>query len=279
MRLLAMLIALGLHRFVLDGLQLQDPPWVQRYLDWFRRPGPAVFVNGRHGAALLLAPPLLGVALVQDWLDAPLLALGLGTVAALWALGPGRVDRAAVAYVDARDRGDGIGAQRLARAICADEVPAAEPARSQAIARRLFVAANSRAVAPLAWFLVLGPFGAVLYRCAAMLDRQAAYVPPLAVPGALRLRALLDWPTARLTALLFGLAGDYPATRHAAPMVLDREVSEAAELLIRSGEAASGAYASDEDAVEVALQLVERAQLFVAAALAVLLLTVWAVAA
>jgi AmpE protein len=279
MRLLAMLIALGLHRFVLDGLHLQDPPWVPRYLDWFRRPGPAVLANGRYGAVLLLAPPLLAVALAQDWLDAPLLALGLGTVAALWALGPGRIDRAAVAYVDARDRGDGIGAQRLARALCADEVPAAEPARSQAIARRLFVAANARMVAPLAWFLVLGPFGAVLYRCVAMLDRQSAYVPPQAVAGALRLRALLDWPAARLTALLFGLAGDYPATRHAAPLPVGREVSEAAELLIRSGEAASGIHASDDDAVEVALQLVERALLFVAAALAALLLTVWAVTA
>ena len=278
MRLLAMLIALGLHRFVLDGLSLQDPPWVQRGLEWFRRPGPALLANSRFGALALLAAPLLAVALLQDWLDARLLALALGTVAVLWALGPGRIDRAAVAFVEARDRGDGIGAQRLARAICADEVPAAEPARSQTIARRLFVAANSRTVAPLAWFLVLGPFGAVLYRCVAMLDRQSAYVPPEAVPGALRLRALLDWPTARLTAFLFGLAGDYPATRHAPPLALDRTLSDAAELLVRSGEAATGSSAADDDAVEAALLLVERVRLFVAAALAVLALTVWAVA-
>ena len=243
MRLLAMLIALGLHRFVLDGLQLQDPPWAQRYLEWFRRPGPAVFANSRFGAALILAAPLAAIALVQDWLDAPLLALALGTAVLLWALGPGRIDRAAVTFVDARDRGDGIGAQRLARAICADEVPAAEPARSQRIARRLFVAANSRAIAPLAWFLVLGPFGALLYRCVAMLDRQSAHVPQEATPFALRMRALLDWPTARLTALLFGLAGDYPAARHAPPLAIGRETSDAAELLIRSGEAACGSAA------------------------------------
>lgn len=67
--------------------------------------------------------------------------------------------------------------------------------------------------APLFWFVVLGPFGAVLYRLSNTLDAMWGYKNPRFIAfgwTAARMDDLLNWLPARLTALSYVLLGNRP---------------------------------------------------------------------
>ncbi|MFT4196405.1 MAG: hypothetical protein QM601_00590, partial [Pseudoxanthomonas sp.] len=78
----------------------------------------------------------------------------------------------------------------------------------------VFDAALGRWFAPLLWFLLLGPVGAVLYRLLALGAGelvQAQALPPAQRAGAARLQALLEWPVAQLMTLAMALMGNFDA--------------------------------------------------------------------
>lgn len=176
----------------------------------------------RHGAAAwtLAVAPLVVVALAVEWL----LAQSSGALALLWGV--------AVLYVTMGFRqfsnyynnihallkdGDIAGARtQLARwrAEDASELTPGEVARV-AIERGL-VASHRNVFGPLAWFVVLGPAGALLYRAAAVVEEQwaARHVPEPGesqafAPFAQRAFAVIDWLPLRLTATSFAVAGNF----------------------------------------------------------------------
>jgi adenosylcobinamide-phosphate synthase len=72
--------------------------------------------------------------------------------------------------------------------------------------------ANTLVVAPIFWFLLLGPFGAMLQRLASVLDRLWGHrTPRFAEFGwaAARLDDLLNWVPARITALSYAVMGSF----------------------------------------------------------------------
>lgn len=176
----------------------------------------------RHGVAawVLAVAPLTLAAFVVEWL----LARANGALALLWG--------AAVLYVTVGFRqfsnyyneihtllrdGDVAGARvQLTRwrAEDANEFTSGEVAR---VAIELGLTASHRNVfGPLAWFVALGPAGALLYRAAAALDEQwpARGVPDSGEPQAFatfarRAFEVIDWLPARLTAAGFAMAGDF----------------------------------------------------------------------
>jgi cobalamin biosynthesis protein CobD/CbiB len=71
------------------------------------------------------------------------------------------------------------------------------------------VASHRHVFAVLFWFVLLpGPCGAILYRMAVFLDRRWGGKGEFGAT-ARRVRALLDWPAARLTAAAFTVVGDF----------------------------------------------------------------------
>ena len=93
----------------------------------------------------------------------------------------------------------------------ARELPAAEIARV-AIEQGL-VRSHRHVFGVMAWFIVLGPVGAIAYRLAALLsDRWGGAGGPEAGPyGEFAVRAfeIMDWLPVRLTAIGFAVAGDF----------------------------------------------------------------------
>lgn len=190
--------------------------WYDTWLRWLDgRLAQNEFWRGRYGIAFGLVPPLLAVAMFQIALDAPLLGLvGLlfGIAVLFYAWGPRDLDLDVDAIVEARD----LPARREAAARLSPGPDDAEDEHATALdgpalVEAVFRSALQRWFGVLFWFLLLGPFGALLYRLVALTaegePRRA--LPPDAAAGAQNLLILLDWPVAQLMTLSMALVGNF----------------------------------------------------------------------
>jgi AmpE protein len=178
--------------------------WFDDWLRWLGTRFPQGFWQGRWGIALALSPLLLATALLQWALDTPLygvvgLLFGIGVLFYCW--GPRDLDLDVGAIVDAPDAA-------ARQAAIARLSPNGGDIASLLTA--VFHAARRRWFGVLFWFLLLGAFGAVLYRFVAFAaEDDAALLPAENAAGAQRLLAWLDWPVSQLMALFMALVGDF----------------------------------------------------------------------
>lgn len=96
-------------------------------------------------------------------------------------------------------------------------VETSEAGVAQATVEAVLKQANSLVVAPIFWFLLLGPLGAMLQRLAAVLDRlwghRTARFSEFGWAAA-RLDDLLSWVPARITALSYAVMGSFEDALH-----------------------------------------------------------------
>lgn len=209
MNLIGIVIALAAERFLSRIRRWREYDWFGRYLRRLR--GPALFEalwDSSWGLLLLLLPPLLAVAVLQELLQGGILSLlGLGFAVAVlvFALGPRDLWDDVRELIAARQAGDDARAEALAAALCGRETAADDTD----LVRGVFLAGHERLFGILIWFFVLGPLGAVLYRLASELPAQARVLgaDEDLIEVAMRLHAVLAWVPLRVTALCYGLAG------------------------------------------------------------------------
>lgn len=189
---------------------LRHYDWYGRWLHWLdgRFPQDSIW-RGRYGIALALLPPLLVVGLFQLALDVPLLGLGgllFGIALLFYCWGPRDLDLDVEAIVAAPDLPARCAA--AARLWPEGEAAALDP---PSLVAAVFGNAQRRWFGVLFWFLLLGPFGALLYRLAAVSaeGEHAGKLPPETLRGARWLLSLLDWPVAQLMTLSLALVGDF----------------------------------------------------------------------
>ena len=165
--------------------------------------------QGRWGIAFALLPPLVVVGLFQLALREPLYGLAglVFAVAVLfYAWGPRDLDLDVDAIINAA----GAASRREAMATL---WPGSPPLTidGAALVSAVFQNALRRWFGVLFWFLVLGPWGALLYRLAALAS-EGSYsrkLPAEAAEGARILLQLLDWPVAQLLTLSLALVGNF----------------------------------------------------------------------
>lgn len=205
--LIAVVVALALgHAAPSFARSVRTYAWFGDWLRWLdaRLPGEG-FRRGRYGVLVALVPPLLVVLLFQVALDGALLGLAalvfaIGVLFYAW--GPRDLDLDVDAVLSAREPGARTAAaQRLGAASCS---PAA-------LVEAVFRGAQRRWFGVLFWFLLLGPFGALLYRLSALSaeSADAGALPAEAAAGARWLQAVLDWPVAQLMTLSMALVGSF----------------------------------------------------------------------
>lgn len=172
-----------------------------RVLSW-----PALW---RHPLILVLwwAMP---VWVVQDLIaevPSPVLATLISATVLLLCLGPRDLSEDIHRLQSAREAGDPDEAARLTRLLRVG-VPQPE-ASHRSLLGSLFIQSHERLFGVLMAFLIFGAAGALAYRLASRLPRQLREVHGecAAVRWAEGLHQVLAWLPARLTALLFGLAG------------------------------------------------------------------------
>jgi len=154
---------------------------------------------------LLLAPPLALTALIEQQIESPFVSLGYSALLLLLCLGPRDLADDVHDLLRAYAAGDEATTRRLARAL--QRGPTPDPSH-RSLVGAMFIQSHERLFGVLLWFFVLGPLGAVAYRIVSRLPRLLhgdGSTPASDFADALH--GLLAWIPARITALLFGLAG------------------------------------------------------------------------
>ena len=208
--LLAVVVALALgHLAPPLASRLRRFGWFRGWLQWLGSQFPeGSFWRGRYGIALALLPPLLVTGLLQRALDDPLWGLPglLFAIAVLFfCWGPRDLDVDVAAVLDAPDA-----ASRRAAAARLYPPGAAVRMDGGSLVEAVFRNALRRWFGVLFWFLLLGPFGALLYRLGALAaEADADLLPHETREGARTLLAALDWPVAQLATLSLALVGNF----------------------------------------------------------------------
>lgn len=155
---------------------------------------------------LVVVPPTALVWWGLGSIEGPIVRLLLSAAVLLLCLGPRDLAEDVHELLRARAEGDEVRAAQLARVLQRGPQPG-ETHRS--LVGALFVQSHEKLFGVLLWFFVLGPAGAVLYRLASRLPRfvddTAPFSPALKVAD--WVHAVLAWVPARVTALVYGLAG------------------------------------------------------------------------
>ncbi|WP_269792783.1 regulatory signaling modulator protein AmpE [Stenotrophomonas sp. Iso1] len=187
---------------------LRDWRWYGRWLQWWQgHTGEAT--GSRYGLVMAIVLCVLVVALLQWALDErvyglPSLLFGIVVLTLCW--GPRDLDRDVEAVIDADDAGArdvAISHLQAGGGSMREDAPSLVEATATDALRRWF--------APLFWFLLLGPLGAVLYRLLAqsLQGPQSARVSDAARHGGATALALLEWPVAQLMTLSMALVGNF----------------------------------------------------------------------
>ncbi|WP_372018206.1 hypothetical protein [Pseudoxanthomonas sp. 10H] len=191
------------------GASLRQFHWFGQWLEWLgSHVDEGGFWRGRHGIWLALLPPVLLVLLVQVALSGRLLGLAsllFGVIVLVCTWGPRDLDIDVESALDATEP-----ETRRARLDQLAPEPGVGVAEGPALPGLLMRSALRRWFAPLLWFLLLGPVGAVLYR----LVERAALAHAVALPaenvlGARDALRVLEWPVAQLMVLALALAGNF----------------------------------------------------------------------
>jgi membrane protein required for beta-lactamase induction len=220
MSFLAVVLALLLEPGLRHLESLRSPNWFHAYLEAclpltrVQKPGRAAL-----GAVLVALLPAVIVMFLGDLLSqvggtgsvpGQVLGYAFAVVVLLFCLGPRDLHAETQAYLDAQQAGDEVVAERLARALIGGAVPARPVERAQAVTRAVFAEANARLFGVLFWFALLGPSGALFYRCADLLRRTPLDTwSPEFRSAVARLHGILAWVPAHLTALGYAFAGSF----------------------------------------------------------------------
>ncbi|UPG90440.1 cobalamin biosynthesis protein [Luteibacter aegosomaticola] len=205
LRLLAVLIALVIAWSVPQLARWRDDRW---FRSWVNRLGD---ISGSGRVAVVLIVPAIACAIVAGILYAlPLFDLAwllFAVVVLVYSLGPREIESDIDAITRATDtlRRD----EAVARLqVDADPLPWFAPALVEAA----FYAALRRRFGVLLWFFLLGPAGALGYRLAQTLGRDASVaLDAEARTTAQRVADALDWIPAHLMVFAMALVSDFDA--------------------------------------------------------------------
>lgn len=211
MSLIVVIAALIAERLVGHVPGWGTPRVLRAYLGTLRRlVPPATLWRSGLCVPLVLAPPLMLIGWLDQQLHEPLTRLLFSAAVLFLCLGPRDLADDVKLWLHAREQGDRTAAEKLARTLQQGPESLGEPTPPdpRGLLGALFIQSHERLFGVLIWFLAAGVGGAVLYRLVSRLPRLLMeHEDSPAADTAETLHALVAWVPARLTALLFGLAG------------------------------------------------------------------------
>jgi len=219
--LVIILLALVLDRWLPErgGFRL----WVW-YSDWAesieQRFNGGLRAQGIFAVLLATAPILIVIALANLILGqiAGALTFLFSVVVLYLCVDLYRLGDVAWAVAAALENGDVAHASaRLKDLTGKDTIETTEAGVAHATVEAVLKQGNKLVMAPIFWFLLLGPFGAMLQRLASVLDRLWAHRTARFTEfgwAAARLDDLLCWIPARITAISYAIMGSFEDALH-----------------------------------------------------------------
>ncbi len=220
MILIATIICIALELFSPRFTLYRNFNWFQSYGMYIHNlTGSWSVWSGPVGVVLVLLPPVLLVALLQNWLDDIMLDLFLlvFSVAVLgYCLRYDPVEKTIDNFIHAREHDDNEAAYLYACELGLDpDDQSSDPARLMTDA--VLTQPVERLFSVIFWFVLLGPLGAILYRLSWLLHSHPApgWADDDAFQGAARrLQGILDWLPVRLLAIGYALTGSFEDAIH-----------------------------------------------------------------
>ncbi len=226
MTLIALLLGLIIERLITHLLHLREPRWLDSYFDWgFRHFQIPSQPGGRPLTVLTMIfclLPVVPVAILGGLFSDSLLGLPyllFAIVVLIISLGPRDLKEEVDDYCTALERGDIAEAARISKALLEDDAASRPGPAREALEEAILVQSNNRIFGVIFWFTLLGPAGAWLFRVSDLMRRRAVFESERLCPidgqgkayleATRTLHAILAWLPARITALLFPLAGSF----------------------------------------------------------------------
>lgn len=210
MALICILLGLVLERSLDKIRNFRSFHWYNQYSRWMTKHLPGLIEQGASSIVILLVPLMILVAIVQNTFDDlffDLFSLIFGLVTFLYCLGPRDLSLDIDGFLDARENADEAKAQQFASALMGEEASTAPDQQIVDVMHAILYQSNDRIFSVIFWFLVLGPFGAILYRLTSY--TMTFSVNSTLSAAAKKLQAILAWAPAHLVAIGYALTGNY----------------------------------------------------------------------
>lgn len=214
MALISIILGLFLDRTFRQLHDLRDMAWFEFYVQTIQR------VSGKRLPPLqfflILALPVSLLLVIQILLHDFLFNLPgfiFGIIVFIYCLGPACLSTDIEAYIQARTLGDDDEALHYAGTITDTAASSSPDQQISDVTRAILNVANERIFATIFWFLILGPFGAMLYRLISELSKQIES-EELSEFSAF-IHAIMAWLPARMLAAGYALSGNFDGAYHA----------------------------------------------------------------
>jgi len=210
MALICILTGLILERTLDRIREFRKFDWFNQYSQWMIKHLPGLIEQGASSIIILLLPLMIVAAIVQNTLDDlffDLFSVIFGLLVFVYCLGPRDLNLDIDGFLDARENGDEEKAQQYASALIGEEASSVPDRQIADVMHAILHQSNDRIFSVIFWFVVLGPFGALLYRLTSY-TMQFSLNNTLA-SAAKKLQAILAWVPAHLVAAGYALTGNY----------------------------------------------------------------------
>ena len=214
MALISIILGLFLDRTFRHLHDLRDMAWFEFYSQSIlrltgKRVPPLQFI-------LILALPVILLLAIQILLYDFLFNLPgfiFGVIVFIYCLGPACLSTDIEAYIHARTLGDEDEALHYAGTITDTPASASPDQQISDVTRAILYVANERIFSTIFWFIILGPFGCMLYRLISELSKQIEY-DDLAEFSEF-IHSIMAWVPARMLAAGYALTGNFDSAYHA----------------------------------------------------------------
>jgi AmpE protein len=208
MALISIILSLLLDRVLHHMHDLRDLSWFEPYTQVTSK-----FIRINNGWVKLFAALVLPLALivtiqiVLSGLFFGSLNFLFGIIVLFYCLGPACLSSEIDAYLDARSIGDEDEAMHYAGTLAEQIVSTAPDQQTNEVTRAILSVSNERAFSLLFWFVLIGPFGAALYRLVTSISKQED--AELISKSADLIQITMSWLPARMLALGYALTGHF----------------------------------------------------------------------
>jgi len=214
MALITIVLGLLLDRMFTHFHELRDMTWFEFYSQKV-----GLFTRNKMPPVqffLILTPPLLLILFTQLFLSGILfniLSFAFSIAAFIYCLGPACLISDIDAYLHARETGDDDEAFHYAGVITERAASTSPDQQTTDVTRAILYVGNERIFSVIFWFVLLGPFGALLYRLTSQISKQQEHNQ--LAEFAEYIQGIMAFLPSRMLASGYALTGNFDAAYHA----------------------------------------------------------------